>query len=56
MELVQKRKKRHRYEALETIFNENNLEWDENDDRLDGEQDISSSDEEIYNPDYKRDY
>ena len=29
---VQARKKRHRDEALETIFKENDLSWDENDD------------------------
>jgi len=37
---------------LETIFKENDLLWDENDNRLDAAEDISSSDEEIFNPDY----
>ena len=43
-------------EEFEIIFNENNLKLDKNDERLDLVEDISSSDEEIYNPEYKRDY
>ena len=54
--VVQVRKRRHRCEALETIFKENELQWNIDDPRIDEEEDISSSDEEIYNPDYERDY
>ena len=50
------RKRRHRCEELETIFKENTLKWDEQDPRIDDVQDISSSDDEVYNPNYKRDY
>jgi len=32
------------------------MKLDPNDDRLDGISDVSSSDEEIHNPDYVRDY
>ena len=32
------------------------MKWDENDPRIDEVSDISSSDEPIYNPDYKADY
>ena len=41
---------------METIFEENNLEFDPNDPCLDAVSDISSSDDETINPDYVRDY
>ena len=53
---VQERKRRHRLEALDTIFREKNLKWSPEDQRIDDVSDISSSDEEVYNPDYTRDY
>ena len=43
-------------EALDTIFREKKLKWSSEDKRIDEVEDISSSDEEVYNPDYKRDY
>ena len=50
------RKRRHRQEALRTIFEEINLTFDTDDDRMDSISDVSSEDEIIYNPDYQRDY
>ena len=50
------RKHRHRLEALETIFNENEIDFDPNDRRLDSVSDISSSDDDELNTEYVRDY
>lgn len=41
---------------MENVFADNNLEWDSNDERLDNEEDVSSSEDELDNPNYKRDY
>ena len=54
--VVQERKRRHRLESLNTIFEEAKLKWDQKDPRIDDVSDISSSDEPIYNPDYQADY
>ena len=43
-------------EELSTIFAENKLKFDEQDERLDANEDVSSSDELVYNPNYLRDY
>jgi len=43
-------------EVNETIFNENKLKFNPNDDRWDNTSEISSEDEKVYDKDYERDY
>jgi len=45
---VQIRKRRHRLEEFETIFNEAELDFDPDDDRFDAVSDISSEDDPMY--------
>ena len=44
---IQDRKRRHRVEELETIFDENKIAFNPDDNRLDSISDVSSSDDDI---------